>query len=63
MALLRDELRGRLRVVLASRMQQMDAEQAAVASQIGAADGADCGAGGRGGGDGCGAYGGGSSGV
>ena len=33
--LLRDELRGRLRVVLASRMQQMDAEQAAVASQIG----------------------------
>ena len=33
--LLRDELRGRLRVVLASRMQQLDAEQAAVASQIG----------------------------
>jgi len=33
--LLREELRGRLRVVLASRMQQMDAEQAAVASQIG----------------------------
>ncbi len=32
--LLRDELRGRLRVVLASRMQQLDAEQAAVASQI-----------------------------
>jgi chromosome segregation protein len=33
--LLRDELRGRLRVALASRMQQMDVEQAAVASQIG----------------------------
>ncbi len=33
--LLRDELRTKLRVVLASRMQQMDAEQAAVASQIG----------------------------
>jgi chromosome segregation protein len=33
--LLREELRGRLRVVLASRMQQMDAEQAAVAAQIG----------------------------
>ena len=33
--LLRDELRGRLRVVLASRMQQLDAEQAAVAAQIG----------------------------
>ena len=32
--LLRDELRGRLRVVLASRMQQMDAEQAAVSTQI-----------------------------
>ena len=32
--LLRDELRGRLRVVLASRMQQLDAEQAAVAAQI-----------------------------
>jgi chromosome segregation protein len=32
--LLRDELRGRLRVVLASRMQQMDAEQAEVAAQI-----------------------------
>jgi chromosome segregation protein len=34
--LLRDELRGRLRVVLASRMQQLDAEQAAVAGQIAA---------------------------
>jgi chromosome segregation protein len=33
--LLRDELRGRLRVALASRMQQMDVEQAAVGSQIG----------------------------
>ncbi|MDP9051406.1 MAG: chromosome segregation protein SMC [Acidobacteriota bacterium] len=33
--LLRDELRGRLRVVLASRMQQLDAEQAAVLTQIG----------------------------
>jgi chromosome segregation protein len=33
--LLRDELRGRLRIVLASRMQQLDAEQAAVAAQIG----------------------------
>jgi chromosome segregation protein len=33
--LLRDELRGRLRVVLASRMQQLDTEQAAVAAQIG----------------------------
>ncbi len=33
--LLRDELRGRLRVVLASRMQQLDAERAAVATQIG----------------------------
>ncbi|HEX9199096.1 MAG TPA: chromosome segregation protein SMC [Acidobacteriaceae bacterium] len=32
--LLRDELRGRLRVVLASRMQQLDAEQAAIAAQI-----------------------------
>ena len=32
--LLRDELRGRLRVVLASRMQQLDAEQGAVAAQI-----------------------------
>jgi chromosome segregation protein len=32
--LLREELRGRLRVVLASRMQQLDAEQAAVAAQI-----------------------------
>ena len=32
--LLRDELRGKLRVVLASRMQQMDAEQAAIATQI-----------------------------
>ncbi len=32
--LLRDELRGRLRVVLASRMQQMDVEQAAIAGQI-----------------------------
>ena len=31
---LRDELRGRLRVVLASRMQQMDAEQAELAAQI-----------------------------
>ncbi len=33
---LRDELRGRLRVVLASRMAQMDAEQAAVAAEIAA---------------------------
>ena len=33
--LLRDELRGRLRVVLASRMQQLDLEQAAVSAQIG----------------------------
>jgi len=33
--LLRDELRGRLRVVLASRMQQLDAERAQVESQIG----------------------------
>jgi len=32
--LMRDELRGRLRVVLASRMQQLDAEQAAVAAQV-----------------------------
>ena len=32
--LLREELRGRLRVVLASRMQQLDAEQTAVAAQI-----------------------------
>jgi chromosome segregation protein len=32
--LLRDELRGRLRVVLASRMQQLDTEQAAIAAQI-----------------------------
>ena len=32
--LLRDELRDRLRVVLASRMQQLDLEQAAVAAQI-----------------------------
>jgi len=32
--LLRDELRGKLRVVLASRMQQLDAEKAAVAEQI-----------------------------
>ncbi|HEY4381756.1 MAG TPA: chromosome segregation protein SMC [Acidobacteriaceae bacterium] len=32
--LLRDELRGRLRVVLASRMQQLDAERAAIAAQI-----------------------------
>jgi chromosome segregation protein len=32
---LRDELRGRLRVALASRMQQMDLEQAEVAAQIG----------------------------
>ncbi len=32
--LLRDELRGKLRVVLASRMRQMDAEQAAIAAQI-----------------------------
>jgi chromosome segregation protein len=33
--LLRDELRGRLRVVLASRMQQLDAEQEEVAAKIG----------------------------
>jgi len=33
-SLLRDDLRGRLRVVLASRMSQLDAEQSAVASQI-----------------------------
>ena len=33
---LRDELRTRLRVVLASRMSQMDAEQAATATQIAA---------------------------
>ena len=32
--LLRDELRGRLRIVLASRMQQLDAERTAVAGQI-----------------------------
>jgi len=32
--LLRDELRGKLRVVLASRMQQLDSEKAAVAAQI-----------------------------
>ncbi|HEV2645724.1 MAG TPA: chromosome segregation protein SMC [Acidobacteriaceae bacterium] len=32
---LRDELRGRLRVVLASRMQQLDTEQSEVAAQIG----------------------------
>jgi chromosome segregation protein len=32
--LLRDELRGRLRVVLASRMQQLDEEREAVAAQI-----------------------------
>jgi chromosome segregation protein len=32
--LMRDELRGRLRVVLASRMHQMDAEQAGLAAQI-----------------------------
>jgi chromosome segregation protein len=32
--LLRDELRGKLRVVLASRMAQMDAEQAALGAQI-----------------------------
>ena len=32
--LLRDDLRGRLRVVLASRISQLDAEQSAVASQI-----------------------------
>jgi chromosome segregation protein len=32
--LLRDDLRGRLRVVLASRMSQLDAEQSEVASQI-----------------------------
>jgi chromosome segregation protein len=32
--LLRDELRGKLRVVLASRMQQLDAEKASVAEQI-----------------------------
>ena len=31
---LRDELRGKLRVVLASRMQQLDREKAAVAEQI-----------------------------
>jgi chromosome segregation protein len=34
--LLRDELRGKLRIVLASRMSQMDAEQAAIATQIAA---------------------------
>jgi chromosome segregation protein len=33
-SLLRDDLRARLRVVLASRMSQLDAEQSAVASQI-----------------------------
>jgi chromosome segregation protein len=33
--LLRDELRGKLTVVLASRMQQMDVERAEVAAQIG----------------------------
>ncbi|MGP8260167.1 MAG: chromosome segregation protein SMC [Acidobacteriaceae bacterium] len=33
-SLLRDDLRSRLRVVLASRMGQLDAEQSAVASQI-----------------------------
>ena len=33
-SLLRDDLRARLRVVLASRMGQLDAEQSAVASQI-----------------------------
>jgi chromosome segregation protein len=33
-AAVRDELRGRLRVVLASRMAQMDAEQAALEEQI-----------------------------
>jgi len=33
-SLLRDDLRARLRVVLASRMQQLDAEQSAVAAQI-----------------------------
>ena len=33
--ILRDDLRTRLRVVLASRMQQMDAEQAEVSAQIG----------------------------
>ncbi|MGD0796974.1 MAG: chromosome segregation protein SMC [Acidobacteriaceae bacterium] len=33
--LLRDELRGKLRVTLASRMAQMDAEQAAVGARIG----------------------------
>ena len=33
---LRDELRGRLRVVLASRMQQLDAEQAATTEKIAA---------------------------
>jgi chromosome segregation protein len=33
--LLRDELRGKLRVVLASRIAQMDAEQAAVGARIG----------------------------
>ena len=35
-SLLRDDLRSRLRVVLASRMSQLDAEQFAVASQIAA---------------------------
>ncbi|HWB32619.1 MAG TPA: chromosome segregation protein SMC [Acidobacteriaceae bacterium] len=34
--LLRDELRGRLRVVLASRMQQMDAERSSLAEKIAA---------------------------
>ena len=33
-SLLRDDLRARLRVVLASRMSQLDAEQSAVAAQI-----------------------------
>jgi len=36
--LLRDEFRGKLRIVLASRMQQMDSEKAALAEQITAAD-------------------------
>ena len=55
--LLRDELRGRLRVVLASRMQQLDVEQTAVAAQITVLAAQIDGAGGGGGGDGRGAYG------
>ena len=35
-AAVRDELRGRLRVVLASRMAQMDAEQARLEQEIAA---------------------------